>query len=341
MMNLQLFRSWRNEDHHRFNQMQSQQQQQQIWQESIDPSKLVLGKIVGRGSFGVVHKGSYQGQTVAVKVLDFGDARITEASVEFVKKDFIKEVNLWKNLHHPNITKMIGATMSMTMDCGNKIKKSKQKLKTESNFCIVSEYVKGGTLRSYLSKNRHKKLPLKTVLRLALDIAKGLSYLHSKKIMHCDVKPENMLIDEQHIIKLADFGESRFESFELLLVRSGEIGTRGYMAPEVVSRKPYGHKCDVYSFGICLWEIYCCECAYTFNLDNITADIYKDLRPSVPVSCPRSLAGLMERCWETDPRKRPEMKDVVVELEEIGKFETMSENLEPRCGFFGLFGLGR
>ncbi|XP_024995297.1 serine/threonine-protein kinase STY13-like [Cynara cardunculus var. scolymus] len=335
-MNRQLFRSWRKDDHHPFiNPLQSdhREEEEQKWQETIDPSMLVLGKIIGRGSFGVVHKGSYQGQTVAVKVLDFGDARITEAKMEFVKMDFIKEVNLWKNLHHPNITKMIGATMSMTI--------KKPKLKTESNFCIVSEYVKGGSLRSYLSKNRNKKLPLKTVVRFALDIAKGLCYLHSKKIIHCDVKPENMLIDEQHTIKLADFGESRFESLEHFLIQSGEIGTRSYMAPEVVSRKPYGCKCDVFSFGICLWEIYCCEFAYTFDLDNIPADIYKYLRPSIPVTCPRSLAQLMERCWDTDPRKRPAMKDVVVELEEIGKSETMSEDHEARCRFFGFFELGR
>ncbi|KVH96071.1 Protein kinase, catalytic domain-containing protein, partial [Cynara cardunculus var. scolymus] len=91
-----------------------------------------------------------------------------------------------------------------------------------------------GSLRSYLSKNRNKKLPLKTVVRFALDIAKGLCYLHSKKIIHCDVKPENMLIDEQHTIKLADFGESRFESLEHFLIQSGEIGTRSYMAPEII-----------------------------------------------------------------------------------------------------------
>ncbi|KAK9064503.1 hypothetical protein SSX86_015885 [Deinandra increscens subsp. villosa] len=310
--------------HHQFNRAQdhdrmitSREQQQQQWQETIDPDKLVLGKVIGRGTFGVVHKGSYHGQTVAVKVLDFGNKGVTKASMESMKNDFMKEVSLWQQLDHPNVTKMIGATMSMKTDSGHKTNK---KSKTESNFCIVSEYVKGGSLRSYLIKNRDKKLPMKTVFRFALDIAKGLSYLHSKKIIHRDVKPENILIDNEYKIKLADFGESVFESIELLYM-NGEIGTRGYMAPEVVNRKPYGHKCDVYSFGICLWEIYCCEMAYTYDLDNIPADIYKEMRPSIPVNCPRSLVRLMQQCWETNPRKRPEMKDVIIELEEIMKLE--------------------
>nr|GEZ44096.1 ribonuclease H-like domain-containing protein [Tanacetum cinerariifolium] len=108
---------------------QKQKPQQQEWVETIDPSKLLLGNVIGRGSFAVVHKGSYHSQTVAVKVLDFGDKK-TKVSMERMKNDFEKEVGIWKNLDHPNVTKMIGATMK-------------------------------------------KKLPLKIVIRFALDIAKG------------------------------------------------------------------------------------------------------------------------------------------------------------------------
>ncbi|PWA44241.1 protein kinase-like domain-containing protein [Artemisia annua] len=279
-------------------------------------------EIIGRGTFGVVHKGSYDSQTVAVKVLDFGDKK-TKVSMERMKNDFVKEVGIWKNLDHPNVTKMIGATMSMKTDLKHKNKKSK----TESDFCIVSEYLKGGSLRSYLEKNRKKRLPLKIVIQFALDIAKGLSYLHSEKIIHRDVKPENMLMDEKNLIKLADFGESVIEP---LYMKSGEVGTLGYMAPEVLSRKPYSHKCDVYAFGICLWEIQCCDMAFTYDLENIPSDIYKELRPSIPLDCPRSLAGLIERCWNTDPSKRPEMKDVVVELEKIGIADGLQTNSEDR-----------
>ncbi|GJW58497.1 serine/threonine-protein kinase HT1-like protein [Tanacetum coccineum] len=190
---------------------------------------------------------------------------------------------------------MIGATMSMKTDSKQKNKKSK----TESDFCIVSEYLKGGSLRSYLEKNRKKKLPLKIVIRFALDIAKGelLSYLHSEKIIHRDVKPDNMLMDEKNLIKLADFGESVVEP---LYMKSGEVGTLGYMAPR-----------------------------------EHPSDIYKELRPSIPLDCPRSLANLMEQCWHTDPSKRPEMKDVVIELEKIGKAEGLQTQSEDREAVYG------
>ncbi|KAF5804592.1 putative dual-specificity kinase TKL-Pl-4 family [Helianthus annuus] len=250
---------------------------------------------------------------------------------------------------------MIGATMSMkTNSCmkTNSGHKNKNKIsKTESDLCIVSEYVTGGSLRSYLCKNRDKKLPIKVVCQFGLDIAKGLSYLHSKKIIHLDVKPENILIDSQNKkLKLADFGEAVFDPLELFT--SGEVGTRGYMAPEVLSKKPNGFKCDVYSFGICLWEIYCCEMAYTYDLDNIPVEIYKklrlkesvvliviqEMRPSIPVNCPRSLARLMQSCWDTDSRRRPEMKDVVVELEEIMKIEGWQALSKDQNNVFGCFG---
>nr|GEW42609.1 serine/threonine-protein kinase HT1-like [Tanacetum cinerariifolium] len=185
-------------------------------------------------------------------------------------------------------------TMSMKTDSKQKNNKSK----TESDFCIVFEYLKGGSLRSYLEKNRKKKLPLEIIIRFALDIAKGLSNLYSKKIIHRDVKPDNMLMDEKKLIKLADFRESVVEP---LYMKSGKVGTLGYMAPEVLSKNPYSHKCDVYAFGICLWEMQCCDIVYTYNLENIPSDIYKELRPSIPLDCPRSLAKLMERCWNTDP----------------------------------------
>ncbi|KAI3824896.1 hypothetical protein L1987_06369 [Smallanthus sonchifolius] len=138
-------------------------------------------------------------------------------------------------------------------------------------------------------------------------------------------------------MKLTDFGESVFEQLELLFT-SGEIGTCGYMAHEVVSRKPYVHKCDVYSFRICLWEIYCCDMAYTYDLDNITTDIYKEMRASIHVDYPGSLARLIQRCWDTDPRKKPEMKDVDVELEETMKSEGWQIFSEDRNGVYGCFG---
>lgn len=184
--------------------------------------------------------------------------------------------------------------------------------------CVVVEYLSGGTLKQYLIKNRRKKLAFKVVIQLALDLSRGLNYLHSKKIVHRDVKTENMLLDSQRNLKIADFGVARVEA-QNPRDMTGETGTLGYMAPEVLDGKPYNRRCDVYSFGICLWEIYCCDMPYSdlSFADVSSAVVRQNLRPEIPRCCPSSLANIMRKCWDGDADKRPEMGEVVRMLEAI------------------------
>ncbi|CAI8602583.1 unnamed protein product [Vicia faba] len=127
--------------------------------------------------------------------------------------------------------------------------------------CVIAEFLTGGTLKQYLIKNRGKKLAYKIVVQLVLDLSKGLSYLHSKKIVHHDVKSENMLLDGNQNLKIADFRVARVDAMNPSDM-TGEIGTLNYMAPEVFDGKPYNRICDVYSLGICWWEIYWCDMPY-------------------------------------------------------------------------------
>ncbi|CAN1270963.1 Serine/threonine-protein kinase STY13 [Linum perenne] len=184
--------------------------------------------------------------------------------------------------------------------------------------CVVVEYLPGGTLKKFLIRNRRKKLAFKVVIQLALDLSRGLNYLHSKKIVHRDVKTENMLLDSQRTLKIADFGVARVEA-QNPRDMTGETGTLGYMAPEVLDGKPYNRKCDVYSFGICLWEIYCCDMPYPdLSFAEISSAVVRqNLRPDIPRCCPSSVASIMKRCWDAQPDKRPEMDEVVRLLEAI------------------------
>ncbi|KAF6155662.1 hypothetical protein GIB67_007099, partial [Kingdonia uniflora] len=184
--------------------------------------------------------------------------------------------------------------------------------------CVVVEYLGGGTLKTYLIKNHTRKLTFGIVIQLALDLARGLSYLHSKKIVHRDVKTENMLLDKTRTLKIADFGVARIEA-QNPSDMTGETGTLGYMAPEVLNGNPYNRKCDVYSFGICLWEVYCCDMPYPdLSFAEVTSAVVRqNLRPEMPRCCPSSLANVMKRCWDADPDKRPEMDEVVAMLEAI------------------------
>ncbi|CAN1187497.1 Serine/threonine-protein kinase STY13 [Linum perenne] len=116
---------------------------------------------------------------------------------------------------------------------------------------------------------------------------------------------------------------------------AGQIGTIGYMAPEVFECRPYDRKCDVYSFGISLWEIYCCDSSfahYGFS-QNTSASVYKNVRPEIPRNCPELLAELMKQCWEIEPARRPAMREVVSMLEAIEPSKKNSKSIlfPPQC----------
>ncbi|XP_042015786.1 serine/threonine-protein kinase STY13-like [Salvia splendens] len=287
----------------------------QEWE--IDPSKLIIKSVLARGTFGTVHRGIYDGQDVAVKLLDWGEeGHRTEAEIQSLRAAFTQEVAVWHKLEHPNVTKFIGATMGSS---GLNIQTENGHIGMPSNICcVVVEYLPGGALKNYLIKFRRKKLAFKVVVQMALDLARGLSYLHSQKIVHRDVKTENMLLDKSRTVKIADFGVARIEASNPNDM-TGETGTLGYMAPEVLNGNPYNRKCDVYSFGICLWEIYCCDMPYPdLSFSEVTsAVVQQNLRPDIPRCCPSSLANVMKRCWDASPDKRPEMDEVVAMIEAI------------------------
>ncbi|KAI3807043.1 hypothetical protein L1987_22963 [Smallanthus sonchifolius] len=289
--------------------------ERQDWE--IDPSKLLIKGVLARGTFGTVHRGVYDGIDVAVKLLDWGEeGHRTEAEIQSLRAAFTQEVAVWHKLDHPNVTKFIGATMGSS---DLNIQTENGQIGMPSNICcVVVEYLPGGALKNYLIKNRRKKLAFKVVVQMALDLARGLSYLHSQKIVHRDVKTENMLLDKSRTIKIADFGVARVEASNPNDM-TGETGTLGYMAPEVLNGNPYNRKCDVYSFGICLWEIYCCDMPYPdLSFSEVTSAVVRqNLRPEIPRCCPSSLANVMKRCWDANPDKRPGMDEVVTMLEAI------------------------
>ncbi|CAM0881859.1 unnamed protein product [Alopecurus aequalis] len=296
-------------------QQQQQRRRREDWE--VDPAKLVIKGVIARGTFGTVHRGVYDGQDVAVKLLDWGeDGHRSEQEITALRSAFAQEVAVWHKLDHPNVTKFIGAIMG-ARDLN--IQTEHGHLGMPSNICcVVVEYLAGGALKTFLIKNRRRKLAFKVVVQLALDLARGLSYLHSEKIVHRDVKTENMLLDKTRTVKIADFGVARVEASNPSDM-TGETGTLGYMAPEVLNGHPYNRKCDVYSFGICLWEIYCCDMPYPdLSFSEVTSAVVRqNLRPEIPRCCPSALANVMKRCWDANPDKRPEMAEVVSMIEAI------------------------
>ncbi|XP_014511947.2 serine/threonine-protein kinase STY46-like [Vigna radiata var. radiata] len=282
----------------------------------VDTAKLDILYSVAKETYGTVYRGTYDGQDVAVKVLDWGEDGVTPAvKIASLRSSFWQEVTVWQKLDHPNVTKFIGASL----DTSNiPLPTSYPNSIPSKTCCIVAEFLPGGTLKQYLSRNRQNKLPYEVVIKLALDLSRGLSYLHSKKIVHRDIKPDNILLDANKNLKIADFGVARIEAIDQSEM-TGETGTYGYMAPEVVNGKPYNRKCDVYSFGICLSEIYSCNMPFSkLSLATVScALINKHLRPNIPRNCPSALANIIRKCWDPKPERRPEMHEVVTMLEAI------------------------
>jgi serine/threonine protein kinase len=123
-------------------------------------------------------------------------------------------------------------------------------------YCIITEYMSQGTLRMYLNKKDPYSLSPETILKLALDISRGMEYLHAQGVIHRDLKSQNLLLNDEMRVKVADFGTSCLET--RCQASKGNKGTYRWMAPEMTKEKPYTRKVDVYSFGIVLWELTTC-----------------------------------------------------------------------------------
>ncbi|XP_024313623.1 serine/threonine-protein kinase STY13 isoform X2 [Brachypodium distachyon] len=315
-----------------------QQPGRELLEWEIDLAKLDIDNQVASGTFGVVYRGTYDGNDVAVKVLDWGQ----EGQETKHREAFEKEVAVWQKLDHPNVTRFVGASMGTSQ---LKLPGSKGSSGPGQRCCVVVvEYQHGGTLKTFLYNHRDKKLPYKKVVQIALDIARGLCYLHSKKIVHRDVKAENMLLNKKKsTVRIADFGVARVEAQDNENNMTGQTGTLGYMAPEVLEGRPYDHKCDVYSFGVLLWETFCCNMAYpNYSIADIAYHVVKlGIRPDIPRCCPRTLSEIMARCWDGKPDNRPEMAEVVALLEKIdtnkgkGMTPAIPDNTAQGCSCFG------
>ncbi|KAI5073561.1 hypothetical protein GOP47_0011574 [Adiantum capillus-veneris] len=260
----------------------------------VNLSQLLLGERFATGNHSRIYQGMYNDSDVAVKVIRQPDEDCLLA--DRLEQIFTNEVTTLSILNHRNIIKFFAAC------------------KKPPVLCVITEYVSGGSLRSFLHKREGQLLPIDEVLRMALNIAAGMEYLHMKGIIHRDLKSENLVIAEDGCIKVLDFGVSCFESH--CDYKADDPGTYRWMAPEMLCHKPYTKMVDVYSFGIVMWELLTARVPYE-DMGAVQAAfcvLHKNLRPSIPSDCPPALEDLMCRCWCKDPNKRPEFWEIMREL---------------------------
>lgn len=184
-------------------------------------------------------------------------------------------------------------------------------------LCIVTELCGNGSLYELLHQKR-VVLPLERILHLARGVAAGMSYLHANRIVHRDLKSLNVLIDVYDNAKIADFGLTKCRTATSSMMNM-VAGTPLWMAPEVMTRKPYDEKADVYSFGLILWETATNKLPFE-GLDHmglLMAVGMQGERPPLPEvgpRCPQELISLIQDCWHADPSKRPAFKEVLARL---------------------------
>lgn len=265
----------------------------------IDLSKLFIGHKFAHGAHSQLYHGIYHDKPVAVKIIRVPDDEDNCALACRLENQFNREVALLSRLHHDNVIKFIGACKKPLV------------------FCIITEYLSEGSLRAFLHKLEHKAQPLQKLVGMALDIARGMEFVHSQGIIHRDLKPENILIDEEFHLKVADFGIACEASYCDLLV--DDPGTYRWMAPEMIKRKSYDRKVDVYGFGLILWELVtgCIPYEDMIPVQAAFAVINKNMRPTIPADCPYAMKDLIEHCWSSQPESRPEFWEIVKILEQF------------------------
>ncbi|KRH52965.2 hypothetical protein GLYMA_06G097700v4 [Glycine max] len=231
---------------------------------------------VGAGSFGTVYRAEWHGSDVAVKVLtvqDFYDDQL---------KEFLREVAIMKRVRHPNVVLFMGSVTK------------------RPHLSIVTEYLPS-LYRLIHRPASGEILDKRRRLRMALDVAKGINYLHCLKppIVHWDLKSPNLLVDKNWTVKVCDFGLSRFKANTFIPSKS-VAGTPEWMAPEFLRGEPSNEKSDVFSFGVIVWELVTMQQPWNglSPAQVVGAVAFQNRRLAISPNISPALASLMESCWE-------------------------------------------
>ncbi|KAL8134718.1 serine/threonine-protein kinase TIO isoform X2 [Apium graveolens] len=257
-------------------------------------------ELVGEGSFGKVYKGrrKHTGQTVAMKfIMKHGK---TDKDIQNLRQ----EIEILRKLKHENIIGMLDS------------------FESPQEFCVVTEFAQG-ELFEILEDD--KCLPEEQVQAIAKQLVRALHYLHSNRIIHRDMKPQNILIGAGSVVKLCDFGFARAMSTNTVVLRSIK-GTPLYMAPELVREQPYNHTADLWSLGVILYELFVGQPPfYTNSVYALIRHIIKD-----PVKYPENMSSNFKSFLRGLLNKVPQSRLTWPALLEHPFVRETSEDIEAR-----------
>jgi serine/threonine protein kinase len=305
----------------------------------ISAFELESKEVIGKGSFGEVHRSIYRGTQVAVKTLN----NVDEENLE----RFQAEILLMADLHHINVVSLVGACWERDL------------------MALVMEYCDKGMSSSVLKAEGGNFSWDDPLLKWAMDIARALKYLHGVEyndvktgsyvsgIIHRDLKPDNCLVTETLTIKIADFGEARAFNENNTMT---QVGTPMYISPEVVKGDHYGVSADIFSFAL---TVLCFALKGKETLLNTLFNmlveeglarptakvslgkvcnmiVIKEWRPSKQkmrdLEIPETIVGLLEACWPNDPATRPPSSEILEYLEFDSRNEILGEGTNKANG---------
>jgi serine/threonine protein kinase len=255
-------------------------------------------ELLGKGSFSKVYRGVLEGRVVAIKKL------ILNTLTPDLIKDVQREVGIMERCNHcAQIVNLIGVTIA------------------EGFNALILEHMEKGSLDKLLyDKEQELSWPLR--YKIALDVAKGLKFLHEREICHRDLKSPNILLDDQYNAKITDFGLAKIKVATATSTKQQHIGTVRWSDPEQLKNPSaqFAQYSDVYSLAMVLWEI--ASRAIPFNEQPnemmVIGLLMQGHRVTIPEDCPKEYGELITRIWD----KRPGAAYVVEELE---KFQPQPE----------------
>ncbi|XP_042091174.1 tyrosine-protein kinase CSK isoform X2 [Ovis aries] len=260
------------------------------WALSMKDLKLL--QTIGKGEFGDVMLGDYRGNKVAVKCIK-NDA---------TAQAFLAEASVMTQLRHSNLVQLLGVIVE-----------------EKGGLYIVTEYMAKGSLVDYLRSRGRSVLGGDCLLKFSLDVCEAMEYLEGNNFVHRDLAARNVLVSEDNVAKVSDFGLTKEASSTQ---DTGKLPVK-WTAPEALREKKFSTKSDVWSFGILLWEIYSFgRVPYPrIPLKDVVPRVEKGYKMDAPDGCPPAVYEVMKNCWHLDAATRPSFLQLREQLERIKTHE--------------------
>lgn len=251
----------------------------------IQKDDLVFHEQIGKGEFSEVFRADYKGSDVAVKIIK---------NKELVNL-FMDEALVMSKLNHSNLVHLKGVVDSV--DC----------------LCIVTEYMAKGSLVDYLRSRGKNVITAHDQIKFARDVCAGMAYLEERGLVHRDLAARNVLLQDNGIAKVSDFGLALHSDSDM--TTGSKIPVK-WTAPEALKNHTFSCKSDVWSFGILLWEI------YSFGrvpypgilLKDVLSKLEEGHRMDPPDGCPSQIYKIMTWAWSWKPEDRPTFREISLKL---------------------------